>query len=363
MKQKRRLRKIFLHWLLMPVLSVVTFITTNVATNHKEWIELNYSQKIYPSIAKVLSKFNSIVSFSIDDLFYLALIFLPIILILLLILKRISFKLAGKIALNTVASVYILFYILWGFNYFRSGLNERLGLRESDPNKESLLAVLEKLIVQTNQLQCSFDSFKYTQADEEIERAYEKLAPLLKIQYPMGKRDDKKITFSKFYSKTRITGYFGPFFNEVHVNKKVLPIEYPYVLAHEKAHQFGITSEAEANFFAWIVCTNSESQQIRYSGNLFVLYHFLIQAYELDEYKELVKQISPEVRNDFERIRQHWRKLRNEKISKTASKVNDVYLKTNKVEEGIKDYRGVVKHVMNFSLDSTFQKRLISTVK
>ena len=49
--------------------------------------------------------------------------------------------------------------------------------------------------------------------------------------------------------------------------------------------------------------------------------------------------------------------LRNEKMDKAASRINDAYLKTNKVEEGIKDYRGVVRHVMNFSLDSTFQKR------
>jgi hypothetical protein len=49
--------------------------------------------------------------------------------------------------------------------------------------------------------------------------------------------------------------------------------------------------------------------------------------------------------------------LRNEKVDRVASKVNDTYLKSNKVDKGIKDYTGVVKHVMNFSLDSAFQKQ------
>jgi 1,2-phenylacetyl-CoA epoxidase catalytic subunit len=173
----------------------------------------------------------------------------------------------------------------------------------------------------------------------------------------MGKRKDKKITFSNFYSKTGISGYFGPFFNEVHVNKKVTSIEYPYVLAHEKAHQLGVTSEAEANFYAWLACSNSNSQQLKYSANLIILRHFLIQAYSLEEYPEMLASVAKPVKDDINYIRQHWLNLRNEKLDKAASKVNDTYLKTNKIKGGIKDYHGVVKHVMNFSLDSTFQQQ------
>ncbi|MBT6004138.1 MAG: hypothetical protein HOG79_00345, partial [Prolixibacteraceae bacterium] len=42
---------------------------------------------------------------------------------------------------------------------------------------------------------------------------------------------------------------------------------------------------------------------------------------------------------------------------KVASKVNDTYLKTNKIEKGIEDYYGVVKHVMDISQDSVFQRK------
>ena len=68
------------------------------------------------------------------------------------------------------------------------------------------------------------------------------------------------------------------FFNEFHVNKKVLPLEYPVIFAHEKAHQFGVTAESEANFYAWLVCRQSDSQVLNYSANLFILRYFFSQA-------------------------------------------------------------------------------------
>lgn len=128
-------------------------------------------------------------------------------------------------------------------------------------------------------------------------------------------------------------------------------------MAHEKAHQLGVTSEGEANFYSWLVCTHSSSQRIQYSAKLFISFHFFRQARGLEAYKKLVAEISPEVQADIDRISEHWSKLLNATMDKTASKLNDAYLKHNNIKSGIKDYTGVVEHVMNFSLDSAFQQR------
>lgn len=77
----------------------------------------------------------------------------------------------------------------------------------------------------------------------------------------------------------------------------------------------------------------------------------------MEAYKKLVAEISPEVQADIDRISEHWSKLLNATMDKTASKLNDAYLKHNNIKSGIKDYTGVVEHVMNFSLDSAFQQR------
>jgi hypothetical protein len=59
-------------------------------------------------------------------------------------------------------------------------------------------------------------------------------------------------------------------------------------------------------------------------------------------------------------VQKHWESMRNERIDIAAGKVNDVYLKTNKVEKGIDDYFGVVQFVMDFETDPAAQKKVIS---
>jgi len=350
---KIKLRK----WLIAPILALFTFGLTELGSQNSTSVEIIYAQKIYPYIASGLSSFSNIFPFSLDDALYLLLILTFLYLIFLLVLKKVSFVFGAKIILNILAVIYILFYTFWGFNYYREELYERLDIKDSEVNQEEFIQVFEKLIKNTNNSYCSFDNLNKNKIDKLVEASYQNMAPILQIKYPAGKRKDKSITFSSFFAKSGISGYYGPFFNEVHVNRKVTELEYPVVLAHEKAHQFGITSEAEANFYAWLVCVNSNSSQLKYSGNLFVLRYFINQGYQLEQYPELVSKIDQRVKDDLNSIRKHWIQLRNEKMNKAASKVNNAYLKTNKVEEGIKDYRGVVKHVMNFSLDSTFLKR------
>ncbi|WP_303926077.1 DUF3810 domain-containing protein [Draconibacterium sediminis] len=343
-------------WLILPALAGIVFALALNLRQHPGFVETWYAQRIYPFIASLLSTISFVFPFSLDDSFYAVLILMPVVLIVQLFTKRIKWKAAGKFLLNTVATVYILFYVLWGFNYFRLPLTERLGIKDREPDTGEFVQFMQQYITELNQLHCDFDTVDKTEIDRLIEESYQQLAPVLKFGYPMGKRPDKTITFSGFYAKSGITGYFGPFFNEVHVNKKILPIEYPYVLAHEKAHQLGITSEAEANFYAWLVCLNSSSQQIRYSAKLYISFHFFRQARGLEAYKDLVAKISPEVQADINRISDHWNELRNATMDKTASKLNDAYLKHNNIKSGIKDYTGVVDHVMNFALDSAFQQ-------
>ena len=343
-------------WLVVPILGLLCFALTLLANQHPAFIESWYSRGFYPRLAGILSTISALFPFSLDDLLYAVLIFLIPILILLLIFKKISFAYAGKFVLNTVAAIYLTFYFFWGFNYFREDLNTRLGIETSATNKYEFLEVMNRLIDATNNSYIDIKQLDKTEIDSSIEASYKELAETLRLDYPAGSRKDKKITLSKLFAKSGITGYYGPFFNEVHVNKEVLPLEYPVILAHEKAHQFGITGESEANFYAWLVCRQSNSQVLNYSANLFILRYFFSQARQLKEYPKLVRRIDPKVQKDFDKIREHWQELRNEKYEKVASKVNDTYLKTNKVEAGIDDYYGVVKHVMNFSLDSEFQR-------
>lgn len=338
------------------LVAILVFVLTEIASKNKTWVETNYAQKAYPIIANFLSKFSNLFLYSLDDLFYLMLIIIGFFSIVLLLIKKLQLSKFIKLLLNTLAITYTLFYVLWGFNYFREDLNNRLNITEQNTDTEIFISTLKNLIISTNNSYCTFEKDNYSEIDSLIEGAYKLCSPALNIQFPSGKRSDKKITFSGFFAKAGISGYYGPFFNEVHVNKKILPVEYPFVFAHEKAHQFGITSEAEANFYSWLVCTQSDSKQLQYSANLHILRFFLFQAYQLEEYPEIIKKLDKKVVADFQRIQENWAKMRNDKVNQVASKVNDTYLKSNKVKKGIDDYKGVVKFVMDFSQDSVFRK-------
>ena len=88
-----------------------------------------------------------------------------------------------------------------------------------------------------------------------------------------------------------------------------------------------------------------------------VLRFFLYQGNELENYQEIVQELNANVKADYQKIRENWQRLRNEKVDKIATKVNDTYLKTNKVKKGIDDYNDVVQLVMDFVTDTAFQKQ------
>jgi len=298
------------------------------------------------------------VSFSLADVFYAVLAIFLISILILPFFTKLKWGKSLLLFVQTAAICYALFYWFWVFNYSRSGINERLSIAKSKPDTVQLVRVFEKLIAETNAAYCSFDSISKPEIVGLVESSYQKHASFLKIDYPNGTRVPKPITISNFFAKAGIAGYYGPFFSEAHLNDSLLMVEYPAVLAHEYAHQFGITSEAEANFYSWLVCMQSPSKHLKYSANISVLNYFLAQARQLHHFKDLIHQIDQPVIDDIRKIQKHWQSMRNETIDKAAGKVNDAYLKTNKVENGIEDYFGVVKFVMDFENDQVAQKRV-----
>jgi hypothetical protein len=355
---KGKFRQKFFGWATLPIwLALATFGLTELFARHPGVTEAFYSQTFYPAIAFLLSFISKWVSFSLDDAFYALLAVFLIVLLILVLLRKIRF---GRFLLSIVqilAICYVLFYWFWGFNYYRSGINDRLQISRSKPDTVLFVCVLENLIAQTNASYCSFDSISKTDISKLVESSYQKNASFLRLSYPQGARVPKPITLSSFFAKAGIAGYYGPFFSEVHLNDSLLLIEYPQVLAHESAHQLGVTSEAEANFYSWLVCTKSDSKYLRYSANISMINYFLSQGRRLHNFADLARQINKPVIDDIRKVQKHWADMRNDQIDKAAGKVNDVYLKTNKVKKGIQDYFGVVQFVMDFETDSVAKKR------
>lgn len=345
--------------LVLPVLAGITFGFTYILERNPHIAEYYFSTGVYPYVASLLSVFSSLFPFSVSDLFYVLLMVLLPVAFVLVFIRKIRILQAIFLMINLTALIYVLFYWLWGFNYFRQSAWGRLNLNPSAPDSGQFFRVFTELVDEAGRLHTMPRIIHWDKVDSLVESSFNRHAEFLKLDYPMGKRRPKPVTFRSFFSKAGISGYYGPFFGEVHINGDAHPLEIPVIMAHEKAHQFGITSEAEAGFFGWLLCYYSPEPFLQYSASLYALRYFINHGYRLDGFAEAISRIDPAVRGDLRAIRDHWMSLRDEKIDKAASKANDAYLKTNRIKEGIEDYKGIVGLIMGFKTDSALVRNFM----
>jgi hypothetical protein len=350
-KSKRvfTIRGIVVKWWPFALASIV-FLGTRLAIRDPGLAEHYYSEGIYPFIAVVLSSFSNLIPFSLWDIFWIGTILVIISGLVLVIFKRKKPGWYGLSLARFLAVLYSLFYLLWGYNYFRPALGTRIGWEKSKSDEIAFRSILDTIIIHTNSSRISVSD--YLLIDDLVEESYRKNGKEFGIGYPNGSRRPKTMIFSSFFAKAGVNGYFGPFFNEIHLNRKVLQSEYPFVLAHEKAHQFGIANESEANFTAYAICTGSDDRRLQYSGYLYMLVYFLSDAVHLEDYPDYIRKIDKQVILDLQYRKKYYRELQKEKIKKAQSAINNAYLKSNHISGGIKNYNQVVSLVINWYQNS-----------
>ncbi len=346
--QKRyRLKRVFASsWPLL--LALLVFLSIRLALRNPRSVEQYYSEGVYPFIAKVISFFSNLVPFSLWDVFWVLSVTVLIGGLIMVILKRLKLRVYGLRILQFLTLGYSFFYLLWGYNYLRPGIETRLGWGTVNSDSTVFRSILDSLITHTNSSYIKILASDYSEFDKLTEESYRKNSNYLAVSYPGGSRRPKKMIFSSVLAKFGLSGYFGPFFNEIHLNSYILPMEYPAVLAHEKAHQFGITSESEANLIAFIICTTSTDQHLQYSGYLYILSYFLNDARHLKDYQNYIKKISNPVIEDLRYKRKYYLGLQNRKLQNVQAAANNVYLKTNFIKSGIKNYNQVVSLVLSW---------------
>jgi len=301
-----------------------------------EW----YIRVIYPAIATVLSFFNRWFPFSLMDLLMIAAIVLLPGGIILMCMRRLRFRCWINIFLLSVLWMMVWFYMAWGIAYFRPAFHERFAVEAPKEDRAFFEAFVERYIDSLNRAYVADPHFDIKEIDDEIEVLYRKHHEIIRFPHPCGWRRTKKTLTEPLMTRMGVSGYFGPFFNEVHVNNYSLPVTYPYTLAHEKAHQFGIANEAECNLYATVICTSSADSLVRYSGYLQTTSYLLgnLRKISPDRYREITGKIDPRIMADYRAIREHWQKALNPTLSAVQDKVYDTYLKTNKQQSGILSY-------------------------
>jgi hypothetical protein len=329
-------------------LALLTFVVGRAFSYAPALTEKVYTQGIYVGITSIISRISNLFPFSLDDMFYVFLLLFFLTVIIRILLKKMKLKKGFVLLGKSLLGIYILFYWLWGFNYYRQPLNVRIQKELESVDSALFYETLNQIIQETNQNYCAIQSLDKTKINQAIEHSYQDIETRMPNLTITGKRRPKSITFSRFFSGATVFGYFGPFAHETHVNKQILPVQYPFVLAHEKAHQMGITSEAEANFMAWLACKQSPIKELKYSANLYVFIHFLRAIPEQSQREKIMSQLQPEILNQLEDSRTYWNALRIKFIDRIQSKLYDLYLKGNDIPQGIQNYQEVVTYICTY---------------
>lgn len=333
-------------------LPLVTWVLTQLAKKNPEKAEQIYSSKIYPQIAKIIGTVVGKVPFSIAEVAVFGAVIGIIVGIITLVLKPNSFSTIFHGMLRTLSIGYMLFYLIWGFNYYRQDYIDLAGMSRETGSIQDLALLSDEIIVKINDLR---EDLQENEAGVfEIQEDFYQLSEVAKLgfeEYELGEVNlptiygtAKPLLISKAMSHTGIMGIYFPYTGEPNVNIDIPHTSLPTTICHEMGHQMGFAKEEEANFIAYKASINNPDIQFQYAGYYLALQHLLSDIYEADNqlYVDLSAKISDGVKRDMNDEYDYW-KVREGKAEKVATTLNDNYLKANNQAQGVKSYDGVVK--------------------
>jgi hypothetical protein len=313
----------------LPVLSILTFISSWAAIYPISWVERWYSRRLFPWISSVAGLFADAVSFSWLDV----VIPLALLLTVVIIIRRRPVWLW-----NLMAVLYLTFFWSWGLNYHRQSLESKLQIDSSRTKPDALDQFARRAAVEINRLYLQKQKLAYDEVrarDEAVRRVATVVAAIDGRDWAAPHRLKVSGLASLWFHMAGIDGVFNPFPQEPIISNSLLDIERPFVMTHELAHVRGYPDEGEANAIAVFATIVSSDPNFQYSGWLSIWLY--LRTRELDQ----LLDAGP--RADLQRIFDRFRIEQVPWVSSFQTALLDLFLKANSVEQGVRSYSRVVK--------------------
>lgn len=269
----------------------------------------------------------------------------------------------GLVLLQDLGIGLGVFYLAWGMNYARPPVEDRLGWDDVEPPAELATALAERMVDDANAaylaLHDSEDAGEPTSLgenlehlDDALEEGWLRATRELGWEGPVTWRHGpfKRLVISPLVRRAGLSGFYSPFTGEANVVRSLPAISYPQVVAHEKAHQRGIAPEDEANFLGWLATSRAPDPHAQYSALIFAqrqLLRMLLRS-DPERGKELLERRLPGVQRDVDDLHEYW-SVATGRTARISQRVNDAYLKTNRVEGGVAAYGRSVELLIRFA--------------
>ena len=268
-----------------------------------------------------------------------------------------------EVAWTSVGLVLFVFLTSWGLNYARPPLEQRLGLEVAGVRSQEILSVGRVAAILANELYeevvdvegTTMLPMEFSRLTELLDESIDQLElPGIHVYAPTSPA--KRLASSPVFSRLHISGIFVPFTGEPSINADIPDVSLPLAVAHEHAHQRGITDEGDANLVAFMACRVSGSAYLQYAAYLEVAARLIgVVTGELSrEAHEAWELLGDGPRRDLQAVREFWDSFRGP-TAHISRLVNDKYLRSLRVQDGIHSYDNVVRMLVALNRRGEFE--------
>ena len=317
---------------LIAVALIPQILIVNFLRNNPSFIDDYYVRIIFNNLIKINSFLFSKIEIPIGEIIYIVIIILYI----YLFVKVISFKLYDFLNLVAFSSIlYFLFYFLWGLNYFKPSLVDKLNIK-SEYEFNVLDETINRVIFEINK--------ESSLISEDINKS--DIFNLINTTAS----NIKKSIIPDIFLYQKVSGHYIPFTSEAVFVDKIPLVNMPIVILHEQAHQNGYANEGEASFIAFSKAINDKDPYIRYSGYFYALINLLneISKKNSDKLDDYITKLDEKVISDIKKVQNFWSKYSNSFLDKAQNYIYDLYLKSNNQEAGIMTYGEVSLYIIHY---------------
>lgn len=250
-----------------------------------------------------------------------------------------------------ISGLVFLFLLLWGYNYGRVAVEDRLGLELKPLTKEQLAGLVEEEAAQLAVLRATFaggDTAALTDrhfpADMES-RLRESLENVLRNNgYPTAGRVRGRLLYPRgIFLRFGSAGMYFPFSGEGHVDAGLIALQRPYTLAHELAHGYGFGDEGACSFWGYLAGLASGDLALAYATRLAYWRH-LAGTYRFlqpEAYADLRERLAPGIRADLAAINANLEAYP-DIMPALRDAAYDAYLRSQGIAEGMLNYDRVM---------------------
>ncbi|WP_020535775.1 DUF3810 family protein [Lewinella cohaerens] len=343
-------RKGFVRWGI--VLAALALVIRAVAS--PEWVEQYYSRGFF-------SLFRMFWDTMITSWFPFAVLYLLFFVLLLRFIRaiirwrklkgiqRLWSALLGLLGFS--GWLVFTFLLLWGFNYGRVSVENKLGFELSTPSRSDMqaqvtveaaaLVELRRQIPGADTMALSTGHFPENREDllrESLEQV------LTYYNYPVIGSVRGRLVYPKgLFLRFSSAGLYLPWTGEGHIDGGLLALQQPYTMAHEMAHGYGFGDEGSCSFWAYLTAFRITDPALKYAIRLGYWRRLASGWRRVDpeSYSQFRATLDKGLVADLEAINEN-NAAYPDIMPKFRDAAYDSYLKAQGIAEGMENYSKVI---------------------